>query len=165
MRLLVLLFSIDNDIFIKIRWHSKTRKKNLKDERSLILVAPTVCPWQADEDVQWSCKKQTLDGCCFLYTCDYASLLEVVSVCPLIRPSIGPSVVSLSIDLSVSLSIRRSVCWSVCWSRVIFERQKTSLPMFRWWRNLTRTKRQSRTIHTWHKTVGPSVCPSIQRYF
>ena len=53
---------------------------------------------------------------------------------PSVRPSVGPSVAT-----------------SVRLSRVIFERRKTSFPMFRWRRNLTWTKRQSRTIQKWHK--------------
>ena len=55
-----------------------------------------------------------------------------------------------------------SVRPSVRLSRVIFERRKTSFPMFRWRRNLKWTKRQSRTIQKWHKNVGPSVCLSIE---
>ena len=35
--------------------------------------------------------------------------------------------------------------------------------MLRWRRNLTWTKRQSRTIHKRHQNLGPSVCPSIRR--
>ena len=61
------------------------------------------------------------------------------------------------------ISIRGRVRPSVRWSRVIFERRKTPLPMLWWRRNLTWTKRQSRTIHKWHQNVRPLVSPSIQR--
>ena len=72
-----------------------------------------------------------------------------ISIRGRVRPSVGPSV-------------RRSVGPSVRLSRVIFERRKTSFPMFRWRRNLTWTKRLSRTIQKLHQNVGPSVCPSME---
>ena len=65
---------------------------------------------------------------------------------PSVRPSVGPSVRP-----------------SVRMSRVIFERRKTSFPMLRWRRNLTWSKRQSRTIYKCHHNVGPWFCPSIRQ--
>ena len=67
----------------------------------------------------------------------------------------------MRLRISIRGRVRRSVRRSVRWSRFIFERRKTSFPMLRWRRNLTCSKRQSRTIHKWHQNVGPSVCPNI----
>ena len=60
--------------------------------------------------------------------------------------------------MRLRISIRGRVRPSVC--PVLFSKDEKR--PFRWRRNLSCTKRQSRTIEKWHQNVGPSVCPSIE---
>ena len=69
----------------------------------------------------------------------------------------------MRLRISVRGRVRPYVHQSVRLSRVIFEQRKTSFPMLRWRRNLTWSKRQSRTIYKCHHNVGPWFCPSIRQ--
>ena len=67
----------------------------------------------------------------------------------------------MRLRISIRGHVRPSVRLSV--RPVLFSNdEKRHFLMFQWRRNLTWTKKQSRTIQKWHQNVGPSVCPSIE---